>query len=232
MRLAARERVGFEASEVRHVLRDERTLLGERGREDLLVGDTLEPAMVGVVNGDDVVSTCPKLFRDDRRIHLVEQEPHLSRRRSRSSVCSESLGLLVDHADPAVDLVRELGVVAHRDPNPLGRHAHALRERCDQLVALLRRRTSRRHDLPHVGPADDDRAAAGGAVAEDDPRVAVEPHPLVDVALREPHDRLAGLVAALSKSVQRLGPDSDRLTTHVEKCRAATCPPVSRGGER
>lgn len=49
--------------------------------------------------------------------------------------------------------------------------------------------------------------AACRLVAERDCGMAVVPHALVDVALREPDDRLARLRAALAKSVERLGLD-------------------------
>src|SRR5439155_4221642 len=59
------------------------------------------------------------------------------------------------------------------------------------------------------GSADDNRSAARGAIAEDDPRMPVEAHPLVDVALRETHDRLAALGAALAERVKRLSVNSN-----------------------
>jgi hypothetical protein len=48
--------------------------------------------------------------------------------------------------------------------------------------------------------------------------MAVETHTLIDVALREAHDRLACLRAAFAQGIERFGFDPDGLTTHVEHC--------------
>jgi hypothetical protein len=48
--------------------------------------------------------------------------------------------------------------------------------------------------------------------------MSVEPHPLVDVPLREARDRLAGPLASVPERRERLYFDPDRLTTHVADC--------------
>lgn len=51
------ESLRLEASEVGDVLRDERTVLGEREGQELLIRSAFEPAVVRVVDGDDVMAT-------------------------------------------------------------------------------------------------------------------------------------------------------------------------------
>jgi hypothetical protein len=70
--LASGERIGLEAAKVRNILSDERPLFGESCREDFLIGSAFEAAVVGVVDGDDVVAARAELFGDGGRVHLVE----------------------------------------------------------------------------------------------------------------------------------------------------------------
>ena len=55
-RLAVREGLGFQETKVRHVLGHERTILGDRGREYLLIRRAFEPSVSRIVNRDDIVS--------------------------------------------------------------------------------------------------------------------------------------------------------------------------------
>jgi len=78
----------FQTAEVGHVLGDKGTALGDGGREHLLVGHTLEPPVLGIVDRDDVVTAPSQLLGQRGGKHLVGEKLHSRRRRSRSSVCS------------------------------------------------------------------------------------------------------------------------------------------------
>ncbi len=63
-----------EHREALHILADDRSAIGDRGPEQILVG---QPDEVGaLLDGDGVVSPVSQEGRDARGVHLVEEELH------------------------------------------------------------------------------------------------------------------------------------------------------------
>ena len=64
----------MEHGEVLHILGHDRSAVGRRGPEQILVGHPHEIATF--LDGDGIVSQVPKERRNARGVHLVEEEPH------------------------------------------------------------------------------------------------------------------------------------------------------------
>ena len=200
----AGERVRLDPPEVLNVLRHEHPVGGKGRRLHLVVGLPLKRPVTRILHRSHIATSRPKLLGDPRRVHLVEPQPHPSRRRSFSRARS-SRSTSRSFGNQPVDLIRILAVTAHRNPNLLHRHPDPLSQRPNQLLATLRRAPGRRDHLPHIRSADHDRAAPRRPVAKKNPGMAVQPHTLADVALSKTHDRLATLSTALPERAQRLG---------------------------
>jgi len=125
-------------------------------------------------------------------------------------------------AGPLVDLGRILAVITDRITDLPNRETGPLRRRLDSLVTVETGGAQGADDLPRVRTRSQAGAPAGWSITEDDPRMVVHPHPLVDVTLGKPRLVQAGACPAPLEAVHHgcVQPSGELARSDVGHCNA------------